>query len=127
MSVMSCLASGRGGSYNVTNPTRPGAPVSGPRATASVRYPLKADSLTRASKRLDRWGLKSTGLGDRSHGALHHAQSLPVLFDHGFRPPIFRIKRCERDRFDRRVRYRRRDALSPRRRNARSIGSWLAS
>src|ERR1039458_1398262 len=43
--AMGCLASGRGGSYSVTNPSKAGAPVSGPRATASVRYPFRADSL----------------------------------------------------------------------------------
>jgi len=36
-SEINCLASGRGGSYSATNPTRVGASFSGPRATARVR------------------------------------------------------------------------------------------
>ena len=43
-----------------------------------------------------RWpGLQSAGLGDGPHGAFHHTQPLPVLFDHGFRPPVLRIERRE--------------------------------
>ena len=48
-------------------------------------------------QRLDCRRLESAGLGDGAHGAFHHAQPLPVLFDHGFRPPVFRIERCEGD------------------------------
>ena len=48
-------------------------------------------------QRLDCRGLESAGLGDGAHGAFHHAQPLPVLLDHGFRPPVFRIERCEGD------------------------------
>src|SRR5664280_2669750 len=47
--AMSCPASGRGGSYRVTRPTSAAAPVSGPRATARVRKPFSAASPTRAS------------------------------------------------------------------------------
>ena len=46
-------------------------------------------------QRFDGRGLKSTGFGEGSHRTFHHAKTLPVLFDHGFRPPIFRIKRRE--------------------------------
>ena len=49
-------------------------------------------------QRRDRRGVKSTGPGGGSHGALHHAQPLTAQLDYGFRPPVFRIERRERDR-----------------------------
>ncbi|OIQ76994.1 hypothetical protein GALL_413190 [mine drainage metagenome] len=49
-----------------------------------------------------RRSLQSAGLGDRAHGAFHHAQPLPVLVDHGFGPAAFRIEGREGDRRRRR-------------------------
>ena len=49
---MSCLASGRGGSYNVTNPTNAGVPVSEPRAHRGY-LKLFLDSVTQADKGVD--------------------------------------------------------------------------
>jgi hypothetical protein len=54
-----------------------------------------------ALQRLDRSRREAASLCDGPHGALHHAQPLPILFDHGFRPPGFRIERRERDPRDR--------------------------
>ena len=93
---MSCLASGRAGSYKVTSPTSPGVPASGPRHR---QRPISFEGRfanTGLQCRNCR-GLKPTRRGNCSHGPLHHAETLPALFHHGFRPPIFRIKRCKGD------------------------------
>jgi len=87
--AMSCLASARGGSYSVTNPSRVRAPGSGPRATAQRPIALERRFGHPRFQRLDRRRLEPASFGDRAHGALHHVQALPALFDHGFGAPVF--------------------------------------
>ncbi len=99
---MSCFASGRGGSYKVTSPTSARGPASGPLRHRQRPISFEGELADTGLRRLNRWGLKSARLGDGPHGPLHHAETLPILIDHGFCPPIFRIKRCERDRRNRR-------------------------
>ena len=64
--------------------------------------PFEGRFATRSSSAFDRRRLRPQAWATVRTAPFHHAQPLPVLFDHGFRPPVFRVERRERDRRDRR-------------------------
>ena len=124
--AMSRLASRRGGSYNVTSPTSTIAPASGPHATASVRYPFNADSLTRTSN--------ASIAGGRSPQVSAMVRTAPFITR--IRCPFcsttasvrrFLASNGEKEMTATLGRLSKMCRSLAAARNARSIGSWLAS
>ena len=101
---MRFLASGRGGSYNDTNPIIAGCARLRDACDCQHSIAFRGRLIDARLQLLNGRGLESTSLDDGARGAFHYAQPLPVPLDHGFRPPNVRIEWCGRDwRDDRRV------------------------